>query len=61
MSPGSPGATPVCVGLYAVTRSPAASAVATTAAVTTVLPTSVSVPVTRTTGGSCDSLIVAAG
>ncbi len=61
MSPGSPGATPVCVGLYAVTRSPAARAVATTAAVTTVLPTSVSVPVTTTTGGSCDSVIVAVG
>src|SRR6478752_8885427 len=52
MSPGSPGATPVCVGLYAVTLRPAARAVATTAAVTTVLPTSVSVPVTTTTRGS---------
>src|SRR6478735_3604884 len=59
MSPGSPGATPVCVGLYAVTLSPAARAVATRAAVTTVLPTSVSVPVTRTTRGRCASVIVA--
>ena len=48
MSVGPPSAVPVWPGLTTATRSPAACAAAAMAAVTMVLPTSVSVPVTST-------------
>ena len=48
-SPSSSGPIPVCAGLTTATRRPSESCTAASAAVTTVLPTSVSVPVTTTT------------
>lgn len=48
-SPGSPAATPVCAGFTTAAVAPRATASAASAAVTTVFPTPVSVPVTTRT------------
>src|SRR5439155_26429936 len=60
-SPVEPGGSPVCAGLTTATRSPRAAARAATAAVTTVLPTSVPVPLTTSTGGSREARPLTSG